>query len=457
MAYNNLVTENASLGHKSNRAMETVSYNPVTGLTSKVPSVTLDKALSTTSTNPVENRAVAEAVVECINGISRNKYNIEQNANEISNTNTRIDFNVTAIEANTQDIQTLNNKVATNTSAINTNTTAIENCNNNIAANTAAITQNTTDIEQNTTAIVRNAIAIKKNADDIAEINTDIGDLTGLANTVRRHTTEISELTTMTVDNTSAITAEVTRASNAEQANTTAISDEVTRATNAEQQLASDISTKQNTLVSGTDIKTINNTSILDAGNLSLDATSLNMDNTASTPTTISSALSEKQPKELSATISVGGTDQTTVEGCLSALASSSGPASLSIYPDYDRLDFSTYGNVTKYTSYTSLSAGVYLLYLSFDRDVSNSSNESMSMEITCPNTYDDVGSVTLKAINSGNASSIGYRKTILCTPILIRVTSTTSHRLTVVVNAPSQSQGAYRYWRFYRRYIKLA
>ena len=457
MLYKNLVTENASLGHKSNRAMETVHYNPVTGLTDKVPSVTLDKALSTTSTNPVENRAIAESVIECINGISRNKYNIEQNTNEISNTNARIDFNVTAIETNTQDIQTLNNKVVANTSDIAANATAIETCNNNIAANAAAIEQNTADIEQNTTAIVRNAIAIKKNADDIAEINTDIGDLTGLTNTVHRHTTEISELTTMTVDNTSAITAEVTRASNAEQANTTAISGEVTRATNAEQQLASDISAKQNTLVSGTNIKTINSTSLLDEGNLSLDATSLNMDNTASTPTTISSALSEKQPKELSAAITVGGTDQTTVEGCLSALASSSGPASLTIKPAYDRLDFSTYGNVTKYTSYTSLEKGDYLLYLSLDRDVSDSNSNSVTMTITCPNTYDDVGSVTFIPVNNGNSSSIGYRKIILCTPIFVHVTSTTNHRLTVVVNAPSQSQGAYRYWRFYRRYIKLA
>lgn len=457
MAYNNLVTENASLGHKNNRAMETVRYNPVTGLTDKVPSVPLDKALSTTSTNPVENRAIAESVIECINGISRNKYNIEQNANEISNTNARIDFNITAIESNTQDIQTLNNKVATNTSDIAANATAIENCNNSIAANATAIEQNTADIEQNTAAIVRNAIAIKKNADDIAEINTDIGDLTELTNTVRRHTTEISELTTMTVDNTSAITAEITRASNAEQANTTAISDEVTRATAAEQQLASDISNKQNTLVSGTNIKTINSTSLLDEGNLSLDATSLNMDNTASTPTSISNALSDKQPKELSASISVGGAAQTTVEGCLSALASSSGPASLSVYPDYDRLDFGGgYSNVTKYTSYTSLGAGTYLLYISMDLDVSDTSNILARIKITCPNTFDDVGSITFTAYNN-SSDSLGYHKIVPCTPMLVRVTGTTNHRLTFVLDTDYRSSSSYRYWRVYRRYIKLA
>lgn len=214
MTYKNLVTENASLGHKSNRAMETVNYNPVTGLTDKVPSVTLDKALSTTSTNPVENRAIAESVIECINGISRNRYAIEQAGNEISNVNTRIDINVTAIEKNAQDIQTVDDKVSANTSAI----------------------------EQNT-------INIQKNTDAIEQIDTDIGDLSEVIATVRRHSVEIVELkntsdehTNDIAENTSAIIHEATRASAAEAANATAINNEVTRATTAEGNNATAIS-----------------------------------------------------------------------------------------------------------------------------------------------------------------------------------------------------------------------
>jgi hypothetical protein len=443
---NSLTIANAQLQHQKERPAKRVTYNPVTGLTDQVPAMPLDVALSSSSTNPVQNRAISEAVIDLTNKASHNAAGIEHNAGDISLLNERTNNNAIAIQHNANDIAELDTKTNALAATIANVSEDMETVNSDMAALDDKVDTFSDAIEQNTIDIQKNKRDIQHNADEIAKVEEEISDVSEILVTVREHTVEIAALDDKVNTNTADIAT-----------NTTAISDEVTRATAAEQQLASDIGNKQNTLVSGTNIKTINNASLLDTGNLSLDATSLNIDNTASTPTTISSALSEKQSKELSSSISVGGTAQTTVEGCLSALASSSGPASLSVYPDYDRLDFGSYGTVTKYTSYTSLSAGVYLLYLSFDRDVSNSDNNSVTMEITCPNTYDDVGSVTLKTLNGENSSSLGYHKIRLCTPILIRVTSTTNHRLTVVLNAPTQSQGAYRYWRFYRRYIKLA
>lgn len=221
---NSLTIANAQLQHQKERPTKRVTYNPVTGLTDQVPAMPLDSALSSSSTNPVQNKAISEAVIDLTNKASHNAAGIENNARDISLLNERINNNVIAIHHNDEEVAALDNKV-------NTFSEAIE--------------QNTRDIQ--------------KNAEDIAAVETDIKDISETEAMVRHHTVELAELTaqvnnniTNINNNSLAITNEATvraaqddslaehlsseasRAQTAEDNNATAISDEVTRATSAE-------------------------------------------------------------------------------------------------------------------------------------------------------------------------------------------------------------------------------
>ena len=220
---NSLTIANAQLQHQKERPAKRVTYNPVTGLTDQVPAMPLDSALSSSSTNPVQNRAISEAVIELTNKASHNAAGIEHNAGDISLLNERINNNSIAIQHNANDIAELDTKTNALTATVANVSEDMETVNSNMTALDDKVDTFSDAIEQNTRDIQKNKRDIQHNTDEIARVEEEISDVSEILVTVREHTVEIAALDDKVNTNTANIAT-----------NTTAISDEVTRATAAE-------------------------------------------------------------------------------------------------------------------------------------------------------------------------------------------------------------------------------
>ena len=220
---NSLTIANAQLQHQKERPAKRVVYDPVTGLTNQVPAMPLDSALSSSSTNPVQNRAISEAVIDLTNKASHNAAGIERNASDISLLNERTNSNAIAIQHNANAITELDTKTDALTATVANVSEDIETVNSNMAALDDKVNTFSDAIEQNTRDIQKNKRDIQQNANDIARVEEEISDVSEVLVTVREHTVEIAALDNKVNINTANIAT-----------NTTAISNEVTRATGAE-------------------------------------------------------------------------------------------------------------------------------------------------------------------------------------------------------------------------------
>ena len=173
---------------------------------------------------------------------------------------TRINANTASITAEvtraTNAEAALDTRITSNTASITSNTASITANTASITANTASITANTNNISSLTTSVNANTASITAeitratNAE--AALDTRITSNTA---SITANSNNISSLTTSVNANTASITAEITRATNAEAAldtrvtsNTASITAEVTRATNAEAALDTRVSSNTNSI-----------------------------------------------------------------------------------------------------------------------------------------------------------------------------------------------------------------
>ena len=120
----------------------------------------------------------------------------------------------------TADLPTVNSvggvissTIATFPTSIAANTVSITSNTNSIAANTSSITSNIADITSLNTRVTSNTSSITTNASDIA---TNSANITSNTNAISANTLSITSNTNAIAANTSSITAEITRAMNAE-------------------------------------------------------------------------------------------------------------------------------------------------------------------------------------------------------------------------------------------------
>lgn len=103
-------------------------------------SITVDSALSTVSTNPVQNRVITSQINSTNSTLSSVSSTVNNHTTQISNTNQAITDLSTAVNQNVNDIDSLENSQVAQDNLISTNTANISTNTNNIAYNTADIT-----------------------------------------------------------------------------------------------------------------------------------------------------------------------------------------------------------------------------------------------------------------------------------------------------------------------------
>jgi hypothetical protein len=184
--------------------------------------------------------AIRESITANTTQINSNAKNIETNTTNIATNKTSIESIKTDIsnKANQSDLDTLSSTVKTNTKSIETNTS-------DIATNKASIETNATNIATNTKNI-------SSNTSDISTLKTTVS--------TKANQSDLDTTNKNVATNTSAIATETTAR---ESADTTLQANIDT--------LSSKVDTKQDTLISGTNIKTINNQSLLGSGDITIE------------------------------------------------------------------------------------------------------------------------------------------------------------------------------------------
>ena len=174
----------------------------------------IDVALKTEQDNV---GALQSAVGTANTNISTNATNISTNASDITTLQNTMNTEQGNIDQLQLDVDAAESNISTNTSNIGTNTSNISSFSGNISANTAATQQNASSISSNASSISTNTSNISTNATNI--------------------TTNASGIST----------------------NASGISTNATA-----------ITTKQDTLVSGTNIKTVDGNSLVGSGNVTI-------------------------------------------------------------------------------------------------------------------------------------------------------------------------------------------
>lgn len=111
-------------------------------------SVTVDSALSTVSTNPVQNRVIASQINSTNSTVSGISSTVSNHTTQLSNIGQSITDLSTAVNQNANDIDSLENSQLSQDNLISTNTLNISTNTNNIASNTADITTLKADINE---------------------------------------------------------------------------------------------------------------------------------------------------------------------------------------------------------------------------------------------------------------------------------------------------------------------
>tara|TARA_R100000951_G_scaffold101974_1_gene93857 strand:+ start:1044 stop:2300 length:1257 start_codon:yes stop_codon:yes gene_type:complete len=162
----NALPENKKLTFTNANEIKSVVNNNANELTSTQSDVaTNTSGIATNVTNIATNAA----------DIATNVTNIATNTSGVATNVASIGTNTTDIATNATDIATNTSGIATNVTNISTNTTDIATNTSGIATNVSNISTNTTDIATNTSGIATNVTNIASNTSQLAEK----ADLTG--------------------------------------------------------------------------------------------------------------------------------------------------------------------------------------------------------------------------------------------------------------------------------------
>lgn len=218
--------------------------------------VNSDTAMSDNSTNPVQNKIVKGYVDSKVSALDTKTSNAD------SNLSSRIDALATRVTINEGSIASNTSNIASNTSDITSIEGDITTINSKINTTNSKVATNTSDIS----TLKSNVTSLSNTKADKNKVNT-INNQSMLAG-INMVIPIITVDATLDADSTNAIqNAAVTTRFNA---TSESISDLQLKADTNESNISTLTNSKQDKLVSGTNIKTINNTSLLGSGNISI-------------------------------------------------------------------------------------------------------------------------------------------------------------------------------------------
>lgn len=250
--------------------------------------VNSDTAMSDNSTNPVQNKIIKGYVDSKVSALDTKTSNAD------SNLSSRIDALATRVTTNEGSIASNTSNIASNTSDITSIEGDITTINSKINTTNSKVATNTSDIS----TLKSNVTSLSNTKADKNKVNT-INNQSMLAG-INMVIPIITVDTTLDADSTNAIqNAAVTTRFNA---TSESISNLQIKADNNETNISNLTNSKQDKLVSGTNIKTINNVSLLGSGNISIPV--ITVDSAISSTSTnavqnkvINTALDTKQDK----------------------------------------------------------------------------------------------------------------------------------------------------------------
>lgn len=250
--------------------------------------VNSDTAMSDNSTNPVQNKIIKGYVDGKVSALDTKTSNAD------SNLSSRIDALATRVTTNEGSIASNTSNIASNTSDITSIEGDITTINSKINTTNSKVATNTSDIS----TLKSNVTSLSNTKADKNKINT-INNQSMLAG-INMVIPIITVDTTLDVDSTNAIqNAAVTTRFNA---TSESISNLQIKADNNETNISNLTNSKQDKLVSGTNIKTVNGNSLLGSGNVSIPVITVDsaISKTSTNPVqnkVISTALDTKQNK----------------------------------------------------------------------------------------------------------------------------------------------------------------
>lgn len=250
--------------------------------------VNSDTAMSDNSTNPVQNKIIKGYVDSKVSALDTKTSNAD------SNLSSRIDALATRVTTNEGSIASNTSNIASNTSDITSIEGDITTINSKINTTNSKVATNTSDIS----TLKSNVTSLSNTKADKNKVNT-INNQSMLAG-INMVIPIITVDTTLDVDSTNAIqNAAVTTRFNAISES---ISNLQLKADTNESNISNLTNSKQDKLISGTNIKTVNGNSLLGSGNVSIPVITVDsaISKTSTNPVqnkVISTALDTKQNK----------------------------------------------------------------------------------------------------------------------------------------------------------------
>ena len=361
--------------------------------------VNSDTAMSDNSTNPVQNKIIKGYVDSKVSALDTKTSNAD------SNLSSRIDTLATRVTTNEGNIASNTSNIASNTSDITSIEGDITTINSKINTTNSKVATNTSDIS----TLKSNVTSLSNTKADKNKVNT-INNQSLLAG-INMVIPIITVDTTLDADSTNAIqNAAVTTRFNA---TSESISNLQIKADNNETNISNLTNSKQDKLVSGTNIKTVNNTSLLGSGNISIPVITVDsaISKTSTNPVqnkVINTALDTKQDKLTSSTslFSLRESNSTTAIKYGSTLVSNS--LITSTQPGGTGLDVS-FGSITSDSTKAVMGKTIYTeLSKKQDKLVSGTSIKTINNTSILGSGNISIPIITVdSAITSGSANAV--------------------------------------------------